>query len=107
MLSQEQIETVTRKIVDGYKPKKIIIFGSYANGDPTEDSDLDLLIIKQTSTPFHQRAREVRKLLSDSLFSLDLLVYTPLEYDTYKDQRYSFLNKILREGRICYESNTE
>ena len=107
MLSQEQIDAVTQKIVDGYQPEKIILFGSYANGNPKEDSDLDLLIIKQTLTPFHRRPREVRRYVSNSLCSLDLLVYTPSEYSAYKDQRYSFLNQILRDGKICYESDTE
>ena len=104
MLSREQIEAVAQTIVDGYKPERIILFGSYAGGNPIEDSDLDLLIVKQTSTPFHRRPREVRKCLSDPLFSLDLTVYTPSEFATYKDQRHSFLNRILREGKTCYES---
>lgn len=106
MLSQEQINHVIQKIVDEYKPEKIILFGSYANGAPTDDSDLDLLIIKQTTTPFHKRPREIRKYLSNPSCSLDLLVYTPSEYAEYKNQHHSFLNEILREGQICYESHT-
>ncbi|MCH8296051.1 nucleotidyltransferase domain-containing protein [Candidatus Poribacteria bacterium] len=106
MLSQEQIDAVTQKIADDYKPEKIILFGSYAIGNPEANSDLDLLIIKQTATPFHKRPREVRKYLPNPLCSLDVLVYTPQEYDTYKNRCGSFLNQILRDGKICYESDT-
>jgi predicted nucleotidyltransferase len=46
MINQEQIRKVVKTIVEGYQPRKIILFGSYAYGHPTTDSDLDFLIIK-------------------------------------------------------------
>ena len=44
MISQEQIEEIIKRIASNYKPEKIILFGSYAYGTATEDSDLDLLV---------------------------------------------------------------
>ena len=58
MIIQKQIEEIVKRIVDNYKPEKIILFGSYAYGIPTKDSDLDLLIVKNSSLPRHKRARE-------------------------------------------------
>jgi predicted nucleotidyltransferase len=57
------IEYIIQKIVSGYAPDKIFLFGSYATGTATVDSDLDLLLIKETQVPVYQRSREVRKLL--------------------------------------------
>ena len=49
MITEAQIQAVVQRIVEGYAPDRIILFGSYAYGTPTEDSDLDLLIIKQNA----------------------------------------------------------
>ena len=48
MNKRTEIETIVRQVVDAYRPEKIILFGSYAYGQPNADSDLDLLIIKET-----------------------------------------------------------
>jgi hypothetical protein len=45
------IPDILEKIVAGYAPRKVILFGSYAYGEPDEDSDIDLLIIKDTNEP--------------------------------------------------------
>jgi len=59
MITNNQIEAVTQKIIAEYTPEKIILFGSNAQGTPTDDSDLDLLIIKDNSGPVVQRNRNV------------------------------------------------
>ena len=61
MIDAIKINEVIKKITLNYNPDSIILFGSYAFGTPNSDSDLDLLIIKQTSLPKHLRASEVRK----------------------------------------------
>ncbi|MCK5172964.1 MAG: nucleotidyltransferase domain-containing protein, partial [Planctomycetes bacterium] len=48
MITQEQINEIADRIVEKFKPQKIILFGSYANGTPTDESDLDLMIIKDS-----------------------------------------------------------
>ena len=69
MNDQDQIrvilEEIVKKIVIGYSPLKIILFGSYAYGMPTEDSDIDLLIIKETDKRPIDRWMEVKRLLRD------------------------------------------
>jgi predicted nucleotidyltransferase len=49
--AREIIKDIVQKLITGYKPEKIILFGSPAYGAPREDSDIDLLIIKETDTP--------------------------------------------------------
>ena len=64
MVTQEQINEIIKEIVENFKPQKVILFGSYANGTPTEESDLDLLIIKDGDLPSRLQNRKVRKILS-------------------------------------------
>ena len=52
-----------QRIVAGYAPEAIILFGSHAYGTPHEDSDIDLLIIKQTEKRPIDRASDIRQLL--------------------------------------------
>lgn len=66
-MSKSEIERLTREIVEklkkDYQPQKIILFGSYADGNPREGSDIDLLIIKETSGTFLDRWVRVRQIL--------------------------------------------
>ncbi len=74
MITNENIKTVVDRIVSGFRPQKIILFGSYANGVPTKDSDLDLLIVKNTSIPKIERNRRVRRLLKELYFPVDVFI---------------------------------
>ena len=51
MITQKQIEKILKIIVDKYKPDKVILFGSYACDHPSKDSDLDLLVVKDSNLP--------------------------------------------------------
>ncbi len=103
MIDATKINEVIKKITLYYNPESIILFGSYAFGTPNSDSDIDLLIIKQTTLPKHLRASEVRKHLYGMMIPMDLLVYTPSEFETEKNQKYSFLNSIISNCKILYE----
>jgi predicted nucleotidyltransferase len=104
MNTQEIISRVTEKLREHYDPKEIILFGSYAHGNPEKGSDLDLLVIKDTDEKFRERALNVRRILieENGLIGLDILVYTPDEIAKRMEIGDSFLSKILREGVILY-----
>jgi predicted nucleotidyltransferase len=97
------LELVDR-IVKQYQPKKIVLFGSYAHGDPTEDSDIDLLIIKDTDRRPIDRWMEVKKLLRDSNRTIPVspLVYTEEEVKERLALKDFFLDEILEEGEVLY-----
>ena len=76
-ITQEEIKKISDKIIDNYKPEKIILFGSYAWGVPGPDSDVDLFIVKDDSKSSLEMMREVNKILQERNFALDVLVYTP------------------------------
>lgn len=103
MIGADKISDIVNKIVLGYNPEMIILFGSYALGNPNENSDLDLFVIKSTDLPRPLRTVEVRKIIYGLMVPVDLIVYTPEEIDESKDNRYSFVNEVLNTGKVLYE----
>ena len=105
MNKAEIITAVAKKIEMQYRPQKIILFGSYAWGDPTEGSDLDLLVVKETNEKPRKRSLNVRKILNEEngLIGMDILVYTPEELSRRMAIGDGFLSRILSEGKVLYE----
>ena len=103
MIGKEKISEIVDKIASGYNPDKIILFGSYATGNPSEDSDLDLFLIKDTDLPRPQRTVQVRKMLYGSMIPIDLIVFTPKEIDESKENKFSFVYEVLTTGKTLYE----
>jgi len=108
MTTDKRIRKIIIQLVDkiskGYKPKKVILFGSYAYGKPTEDSDIDLLIIKNTDKRPIDRWVEVKKLLRDSSRTLPVspLVYTEKEIEERIAIKDFFIEEILQKGDVLY-----
>lgn len=98
----ETINSLVDKIKTSYKPEMIMIFGSMARGDVHPDSDLDLLIIKKTKKRPIQRRIDVRKILSTDM-PVDVLVYTPDEFEALRQSGSAFLKTISKEGEVLYQ----
>ena len=99
-----KIKKIIQTIAENYKPESIYIFGSYAWGKPTKDSDLDLFIIKETDEWFFKRPTTVRKpLFSDYPMAMDIFVLNNKEIKTSLKRGNIFLNKILSQGKKVYE----
>ena len=92
----ERITAVSRDL----GVKQVILFGSAARGNTGLMSDLDLLIVWDTSLDFLARTTELYRALQPRV-ATDLLVYTPEEMKFMSDR--PFVRRILREGRILYE----
>jgi predicted nucleotidyltransferase len=92
------------RIVSKLKPEKIILFGSYAYGKPTPDSDVDLLVIMKTGAKEIDRYIKVSNLLYPRQFPLDIIVKTPKEIEAErKKQGNFFMREILAKGKVLYE----
>ncbi len=108
MVSQEQISEIVHILSTRCRPEKIILFGSYAHGTANEDSDLDLAIIKKTDLSPYKRALEFRKALRENgqrwYFPMDILVYTPEEFEMYRDNQYHLIHEITLTGKTLYEN---
>jgi len=101
---RDVIQRIVEKLVSGYEPLKVILFGSYAYGDPTPDSDIDLLIIKETPERFIDRWVTVRRILSDPkrMVPLETLVLTPQEVSRRLAIGDQFLAEIMEKGEVLY-----
>jgi predicted nucleotidyltransferase len=104
MIAQEQINEIISKIIQQFKPEKIILFGSYANGKPTEESDLDLLIIKDSDLSSRVQNRMVRNLVADSRVPVDIIVKTKQEFEIYKDIIGTVIYPANKFGKVVYDS---
>lgn len=84
------------------QPEKIILFGSYSAGQISEWSDLDIVLIKNTSAPFLDRVRQVLALLQPQV-GVDMLVYTPQEFEQLARERAFVREEIAAKGKVIYE----
>lgn len=102
--TEKLINDIAEKIVKEYNPKRIILFGSYAYGEPTEDSDIDLLVIKNTNETPMQRWMRLRRLLMtpDVMISITPFVYTEKELDERRKRKDFFIEEILKKGVVLY-----
>jgi predicted nucleotidyltransferase len=99
---EKEISHLTQQIIEKYKPKKVILFGSAARGEWTPDSDADFLIIKD-ETPLlgADRIREISRII-DRNISVDFLIYRPEEFNRRLQMGDPFLKSILKEGKVLY-----
>lgn len=92
------------KLITALRPEKIILFGSYAYGTPTADSDVDLLIIMKTHAKRVDRYVLVSNILNPREFPADILVKTPREILEEKEKKENFfLREILTRGKVLYD----
>jgi predicted nucleotidyltransferase len=89
-------------LIENYNPQRILLFGSLATGDVDEWSDVDLVIVKETSQRFLDRIREVLELLHPRV-GVDILVYTPEEFDRLTRERAFIQQEIVEKGRLLHE----
>ena len=94
-----------RRIIGTLKPERIYLFGSYAHGNPTPDSDVDLLVIMDTDAPNNDRSWEVSRLLLPRSFPVDILVRTPQEMELALKKGDFFIQEILSNGTLLYDRN--
>lgn len=85
-----------------YDPDFVLLFGSYAKGQQTLHSDIDLLIVKDTDVPRHYRGLGLHDLLSRYPIKFDLLYYTHSELEQAKSVPYSFMHSIQTQGILLY-----
>lgn len=102
MITQEQINQAIKAIVDGYNPLRVILFGSYAYGQPTKNSDVDLLVIKDDELPKIKRNRVARSYLKDLTFPVDVIVKSSNEFEMLKDVIGTVVYSANKYGKVVY-----
>lgn len=99
MLTQTKIDEIVDRVIKIGHPKFIYIFGSYVYGDPNENSDLDLLVVKSHVLNKRQELLDLKRSLISEDYSLDLLLYSEDEFEEKKSQHWSLLEDIDKRGK--------
>ncbi|MBI4707632.1 MAG: nucleotidyltransferase domain-containing protein [Candidatus Omnitrophica bacterium] len=99
---EEELSRIIQVLTRNYEPEKVILFGSLADDNLHEWSDIDLLIIKKTTKRPIDRVLEACRLINPRI-GIDLFIYTPDEFDTLVQEKFSFLTNIAKRGKVLYE----
>jgi len=99
----ETLPAAVERIVEALHPEKVVLFGSYAYGQPTSDSDVDLLVVMETDKPGKERYLSVCRLLRPRTFPVDILVRTPQEIARALEKGDFFIRDIMTQGKVLYE----
>ncbi|MFZ2146009.1 MAG: nucleotidyltransferase domain-containing protein [Sedimentisphaerales bacterium] len=99
----DRIEEFGRRIGREFGAERVILFGSYAQGTITKDSDVDLLVVAKTHLPPRQRYSAVRRLVADVPASFDIIVKTPEEYTRWRSVTNHIVYFADKYGRVLYE----
>ena len=102
MISRRTIKRFSDEVARRFRPRRIILFGSYAYGKPTEDSDVDLMVLMPRSRSKGRMSLKIRQAL-DYDFPLDLLVRTPAEVRQRLRWGDCFIQEVLSRGKVLYE----
>ncbi len=105
-MNDRLLEQIVNRIVEVAQPEKVILFGSRARGDARPESDLDILVIKESDEPRYRRAVSLYGALAGLLANVDVLVYTPQEVWEWSAVPEAFVTTAVREGRVLYERNS-
>ena len=103
--SKELLENIVARLKDSISPEIIYLFGSYASGQATEDSDIDILaVIPETKESLLDITIEGRRSLREINKPFDLIVCTKFQFDRFRDVKNSIMNEAFYFGRAIYGS---
>jgi predicted nucleotidyltransferase len=106
-IPMQAIRAVVRQIAEKFQPEKIILFGSYAHGEPRPESDVDLLVVMDTSLRSRQQRLAISRVLSPRPFPLDIVIRTPQQLKERIAMGDLFLLEITTQGKVLYERHRE
>ena len=104
MVTRRQIRRYAREIAREFRPRRIVLFGSYAYGKPTRDSDVDLLVIMPHRGRSVDKATEIRLRLR-APFPMDLMVRSPQRIRQRLAWGDCFIQEIMEKGAVLYEAS--
>lgn len=103
MVAANKIHECARAVAEKFHPKRIVLFGSYAYGRPTEDSDVDLLVVMNHKGSSVEQAAAIRSSLR-SPFPMDILVRSPRKIQERLKIGDPFFKTIVEKGEVLYET---
>lgn len=104
MVNIEQILTLSERIAQEFRPELIILFGSYAYGTPSDDSDIDILVVLPFEGKPTHKALEILKKI-DPKIPVDLLVRSPEQVKERINNNDWFMREVFEKGQRLYVAN--
>ena len=107
MIDRSRVRGFVKRLVREFNPDRVVLFGSYARGRPTDDSDVDVLVVME-----HGKRRNTDQAIEidlrlDREFPLDLIVRRPAELRRRLALGDMFLRNIIEEGKVLYERSAQ
>jgi len=104
MVNQQTLQEVTRRLVEGFQPLRVILFGSQATGSADKRSDVDLLVICHVDGDRAELTLAMDRSLRGLRLARDIVVLTPEEFERDRDIPGTVARPASREGRVLYDS---
>lgn len=103
-IDENFLRELVNKILNFVNPVKIILFGSYAYGNPTKSSDLDILVVLDDLVASRRETRvKIRSLLREFHIPKDIIVATTNDIDKWANVPQAFITSITKKGKVIYE----
>lgn len=103
MVETKMIQEFKDQLVEKYRPLKVVLFGSYAYGTPTKESDVDIFVILPFTGKSALKSAEILNKINPH-FAIDLLVRTPREVQKRLELGDFFIHEIIEKGKVLYEA---
>ena len=102
-IDKNTIQAVTQLIVERFNPEQVILFGSHARGEVGEHSDVDLLVVLHDDGQ-SRRGNPIRRAIAEHfVLPVDVIIRSPEVFAVQRDDPYSFIHEMLKEGKVLYE----
>lgn len=98
MLTNLQVMEIINKIKGCTQPSRMYLFGSYASGNPREDSDVDVAVIKKSLTNKREEIVRIKRAIASSDYSVDLLLFSEDEFNLKSSQGWRVMEEIMTKG---------
>ena len=104
MVDETLLDEVVRRVLTVARPERIILFGSAATGQMTEDSDLDLLVVEPEPANTRDRSVRIRRALGDVRYPVDVIVMSSARFEETKNLIGGIAYPARKYGRVLYEA---
>ncbi len=104
MVDEMLLDEVVRRVLTVARPERIILFGSAATGQMTEDSDLDLLVVEPEPANTRDRSVRIRRALGDVRYPVDVIVMSSARFEETKNLIGGIAYPARKYGRVLYEA---
>jgi predicted nucleotidyltransferase len=104
MVDETLLDEVVRRVLTVARPERIILFGSAATNQMTEDSDLDLLVAEPEPANTRDRSVRIRRALGDVRYPVDVILMSSARYEETKNLIGGIAYPARKYGRVLYEA---